>query len=244
MKTLPAWSFSRYRKWNDCPRAAKHSYIDKLPDPPGPAMKRGSDIHKACEDYLNAPQDHPIPCPPEALGFRGEMESLRTETGLRVEEQWSFDKDWNEVSWFDKRAFFRAKVDVRFGRRDGGILTIIDFKTGSAKRAPGPEVKDQIEVYALAAFKKFGDAVKEVHVHFWYFDRPPADNTRSRIFKSEFDRDDLVEKWGKIAKDLTTDEIFVKRPGKHCFWCAFHKKKNGPCDGRVDGERSIDDGGF
>jgi hypothetical protein len=204
-------------------------------------MKRGSDVHTACEEYLKAPVSNPLPCPPEALNFREQMESLRTEPGLHSEEEWAFRSDWSECGWFDSDAWFRAKVDVRFGARDKGILNIVDFKTGSAKRPPGPEVYEQAELYALAAFKKFGDSVRQVRVKFWYFDRPFSDNIREGVFEGG-DVPHLADKWGVRAFTLTHDSAFDKTPGYFCRWCAFNAKKGGPCDGVPSAE--VSGGGF
>lgn len=230
MKRIPAWSFSRWRKWDACPRSAKHAYIDKLPDPPGPAMQRGSDIHEACEVYLKAPMHDAVPCPEEALSFRREMEELHAAPGLHVEESWAFTKDWKECDWFDRRAWFRAKVDARHGAKADGVMTIIDFKTGSANRQPGPEAEKQAECYALAAFKKFNGHLHKVIVEFWYFDRPLEDNRRQWVYTREHDEAQLLAKWGTEGTLLTTDVRFPKRPGFHCRWCAFNVKKGGPCD--------------
>lgn len=235
MKNLKAWSFSRWRKYDQCARSAKHAYIDKLPDPPGPAMKRGSDVHEACEEYLKAPADHPVPCPPEALDFADEMEALRVAPGIYSEEEWAFKADWSKCGWFDKDAWFRAKVDARHGKKTDGVMYIVDFKTGcKPPRQPGPIEQDQRELYALAAFKRFGDALREVNVDFWYFDRPlEAQN----VYHDSFTRADLAaleEKWGVRSFTLTNDTDFAKSPGKYCFWCPYHTKKGGPCNGRED----------
>ena len=52
IKTITAWSFSRYSTYKQCPAKLKYSAIDKLKEPPNAAMARGAAIHTLAEDYV------------------------------------------------------------------------------------------------------------------------------------------------------------------------------------------------
>jgi putative RecB family exonuclease len=44
-----------------CPRQWQYRYIDRLPDPPGPAMEHGTMVHQAIERYWRGGYDKPEP---------------------------------------------------------------------------------------------------------------------------------------------------------------------------------------
>jgi RecB family exonuclease len=239
---ISAWSFSRWRKYDTCPYSAYLAYVEKLPEEAGPAMARGSRIHAELEEYLCGGNR----LPPEALNFQRELEALKSAVGLRSEEQWAFDGDWNSCDWFARHCWLRMKVDARYGARDEGVLTIIDFKTGcKPPREPSKYDELQKEIYAVGAHAKFGDALREVRVEYWYVDRPAGTNIFKRVFHPE-DLEALRGHWEAIGRDLCTlcaSAEWPKTPGPHCNWCSFHERRGGPCDG-IGEEEVGDDGAF
>ena len=53
--TKPFWiSSSKGNTWAGCHRLYKYTYVDKLPQPPQPAMQRGSFAHKVLENFHRA----------------------------------------------------------------------------------------------------------------------------------------------------------------------------------------------
>ncbi len=238
MSGLKAWSFSRWRKYDTCPRSAKYAYIDRLPDPPGPAMARGQAVHEALEKYLKGEADH---VPPEGLNLKQELMSLKKAPGLRVEDQWAFRGDWSECGWFAKGCWLRCKVDARYGLRDAGMLTIVDFKTGCKPPMEPSKYDDlQKELYAVAAYSKFKDHLDVVVVEYWYLDRPSDDNIYRRVFEKD-ELAGLQTYWHEVGVHMCADDEFEKRPGFYCRWCPFRDDKGGPCDGR---EEDATDGAF
>jgi len=56
MANVKSWSFSRLTDYDfdlgGCPAKFKYKHLDKLPEPKGEALERGSTIHKLAEDYI------------------------------------------------------------------------------------------------------------------------------------------------------------------------------------------------
>lgn len=243
MSGLKAWSFSRWRRYDTCPHQAFLAYIKKLEEQQGPALVRGQKIHEDLETYLKGGSSR---IPPEGLNLKRELMSLKKAPGLRVEDQWAFRFDLKPCDWFDRHCWLRAKVDARYGLRESGLLTIVDFKTGcKPPRQPGKYDDLQKEIYAACAAAKFGDALLEVDVEYWYLDRPVDDN----IYRETFNKHQLADRleyWTEVGRELTSrpaDEPWEKTPGLHCRWCSFHTNKGGPCDGGSE-EEEADDGSF
>ena len=70
IKPLTSWSFSRYQDYKSCPAKAKYKHIDKLKEPPSPAMERGAAIHNLCEQYVRGTL---AKLPPELKLFKDEF---------------------------------------------------------------------------------------------------------------------------------------------------------------------------
>ena len=46
------WSYSRLSCYEKCPKQAEFKFIKKIKEPGSPAMDRGKDMHKLCEEYI------------------------------------------------------------------------------------------------------------------------------------------------------------------------------------------------
>lgn len=74
IKQLTSWSFSRYSDYKQCPLKCKLKHIDKISEPPNPAMARGAAIHNLAEDYIKGK----VPkLAPELVLFKDEFSRLR-----------------------------------------------------------------------------------------------------------------------------------------------------------------------
>lgn len=215
---IEAWSFSRWRDYEQCPFLAKCKYVDKLKEPDNIYTARGSAIHKEAEDYAGAK----LRKLPESLkNFKDEFAKLRKLSPM-LELQWAFTRDWQPTGWFDKSTWLRIKVDVSVlitGRR-----FIIDHKTGKARE----EHEDQLSLYALGGFlSHFED---EIEVQDWYLDKAATDPTK--ITGDDFHRsqlDELKAEWEKKTKVMLLDAKFTPKPSDKCRFCHFRKANNGPC---------------
>ncbi len=112
---LTSWSFSRYSQYQQCPAKAKYKFLEKRPEPSGPALVRGDMVHKAGEAYLRGTSAKLIP---ELKAFAGEFKDLRARkrkdpASVSVEETWAFRKDWSRTVYNDwNGCWLRIKVDI------------------------------------------------------------------------------------------------------------------------------------
>jgi len=227
---IVAWSFSRWRDYRKCPAYAKFKHVERLKEPEGPALARGSHIHELAQVF--AQKSRRSRCPPELATFEAEFRVLQANRAtLAVEQQWCFNREWRRTGWFDDDAWLRVVVDASWtGDRPQGPgaaplrrLTVIDHKTGKVYG----EHDEQLDLYALAGFLQ-DDAVDEVEVQFWYLDQGVQKPDQARVF-SRGDVPALKKKWASATRAMLADTVFRPRPSKSCTWCAFSKGKGGPC---------------
>lgn len=212
---IKAWSYSRYATYKECPAKAKYKFIDKLPEPPAPAMERGDKIHKMAEAYLKG--WNPI-LPTELKLFAPQFKLLKESKPI-VEDTWAFRTDWSQTKWDDWfGCWLRVKLDA--ASLDGNTLYVIDHKTGKMRDG----YDDQLSLYALAGMLVH-PSVTTVSTQMWFLDQGEA------VVKeySMDDRKDLQLGWEKRVKKMTTDEMFKPNPGNACRFCHFSKSKGGPC---------------
>lgn len=214
-----AWSYSRLSAWEDCPLRAKLKLLDRRPEPEGPALARGNDIHKKAEKFASGQ----VRSLPQELGlFKDEFKDLKKAKPL-LEQQWAFTRDWEPCDWFGKEAWLRVVCDAV--RVEPPKATVIDHKTGKIRHG----YQDQVELFALATLAKYQD-INEVETQLWYLDHgliiPEA--PEEWIFRRE-DEKKLRTKWEKRSKPMLLDKTFAPRPGGHCRWCHFSASKQGLC---------------
>ncbi len=226
-KPITAWSFSRWATHsgeNGCPLKAKLKFIDKLPEPSGPAMARGVLIHQLAEATLTAPK---LAVPPELRAVKAVLTRLR-KLKAQAELELCLTSAWAKTGWFDANAWLRIKVDAIAGRdKTHRTVEVIDWKTGKYR----PESKEyslQLELYGVGVLSAYPH-VEEVHAALVFTDHDQQD---APPFKAAFTRADaprLVKEWGARAKPMLADTRFAPRPGFYCRYCWFSKSKNGPC---------------
>jgi RecB family exonuclease len=205
--------------YEECPYRANLHHIAKLkPQPPGPALVRGSEIHEHLAAYVTGKAARLKPKTVDAL-LRKPLAALRkVRTRLRVEQQWAFRKNWTTTEWFSADAWVRLVVDV--ANVGDATARIIDYKTGKEYAAHD----DQLSLYALGAFCRFPD-VTTVTVELWYTDIGKIVDHEYDVTGAAF----LKKTWNDRARPLLRDRRFVAKPGNHCRWCVYRASEGGPC---------------
>jgi CRISPR/Cas system-associated exonuclease Cas4 (RecB family) len=214
---IEAWSFSRYKDYTTCPALAKFKHLDRLEEPHGLAMGRGGDIHTLAEQYVLSGGA----MPEELTRFADEFKNLRRyKKDCVVEQEWCFDKNWEQCDWKDwARAWLRIKVDLFHARKTKG--EVIDYKTGKIR----DENKLQLELYAIGAFLIY-PKITVVDTQLWYLDQ-------GELINQVFERDQLYalqQKWLNMTRAMLTDTAFAPSPNPHCRYCHFRKSNQGPCE--------------
>jgi RecB family exonuclease len=205
-----------------CPLRAKLKHVDKLKepeDPNGPAA-RGSAIHKLAEDFLKGT----IKKVPRDLSIFKDLFTEIKKKKAEAESQWAFTERWERVDWFAPNAWLRVKMDAHY--LDGDTLHVIDHKTGRMKETH----RLQLTLYALAGFM-YLPSVTAVRASLWYLDHEQdgVHNPLVEDFLRHEHEGQLRGEWLTRTRGMLGDRTFKPRPGKHCMWCAFSKKKGGPC---------------
>ena len=218
-KTKPlitAWSFSRLKDYESCPAKAKYKHVDRLDTgPAGPALQRGSAIHKDAEDYLKGK----VKALPESLKYlKAEYASLRKRKAT-AEGQWAFTAEMQPTDWFGPQAWLRVVVDACVV--NATKVTISDLKTGKVYQ----DHEDQLSLYAWAGFAAYS-GVKKIETELLYSDL-------GEVATSEYSDKDipaLDKYWRSRSAPMLSEYQFKPTPSRGaCRWCDFAQSRGGPC---------------
>lgn len=212
---ITSWSYSRYALYEECPAKAKYKFIDKLPEPPAPAMERGNVIHKLAEDFTTGKIKK---LPPELKLFSDQFTELK-KSKPQVEQTWAFTSEWKQTLWNDwKGCKVRIKTDAACV--DGDTLYIIDHKTGKLRDG----YDTQLSLYATGGFLVH-PTVKKISTQMWFLDS--GDVVEKDYVAAEGPK--LLKEWDKRVVPMLNDTRFAPKPGNACRWCPYSKSKGGPC---------------
>jgi hypothetical protein len=230
VKPIPkvtSWSFSRYSDYRSCPLKFKLKHLDKMKEPPSPAMQRGSDIHQLAEDFVKG-LIHKLP--PELAKFAEEFKAAKkvykkTPEQMVVEDNWAFTADWGITEWHDwVNCWVRIKLDCAEQVAEG-VMVVTDYKTGKFRDDKNVEYMEQLELYALSTFLQFPH-LKEVRPRLMYLDvgvvYPAADKP---VVYTPKDIPQLKKRWAARVKPMFNDTTFAPKPNQFCSWCWFGQSK-------------------
>jgi len=228
---ITAWSFSRYSCYKQCPLKAKLQFIDKIKEPPNPAMDRGAKIHDKAEAYIKGTITS---LPNELKEFKALFQRLRKQykkaiNGMVVEDTWAFTKDWDETSWNDWiGCWVRIKLDcAEHEEGTDDVLIVNDWKTGKFRPEMNEEYIEQLGLYALAALL-LHEHIEVVKPRLVYLDHgviypeEGSDDEKELTFNRK-DIPKLKKLWNKRVQPMMKDKSFAPRPNNKCHWCFFRK---------------------
>lgn len=225
---ITAWSYSRLRTYNECPRRAKYQFVDKVPEKENEAIVRGKAVHTAAAEFIGtgklAPtQDVAINEAMVVLSpWKSKLQALH-DMGSLVEKQAAFDVDWEQVDWFSRRAYLRVVFDVIVPPRNKHVL-VIDFKTGKKR----DEHKEQLSLYAAGAHALYPTLDHNYEVCFVYLDHPHLAPMTESIHANQMANVRAV--WEAKAAPMLRETVFPTKAGPQCRWCPYAKTKGGPCE--------------
>lgn len=232
VKQITSWSFSRYSDYKQCPLKAKLKHLDKIQEPPNEAMARGARVHEEAEQYIKGISKKLVP---ELKQFEKEFKRLRAQykkklSGLAVEDNWAFTKEWDQTQWNNwTQCWVRIKLDCAEQINDE-TLTITDWKTGKFRPESNEDYVEQLELYALAGFLMY-DHIKTIYPRLVYLDAGvsyPAsiqDAHEADLFFTREDLPELKKTWEKRVRPMLNDKKFAPRPNNRCHWC-FYRSSN------------------
>ena len=228
------WSFSQWENYDGCPARWKFKSILKLPSsPPGPAAARGLEMHDRVEKYITGHRDDLSP-PDMMFGDRKPavispcyipiIDAYRDHPNgdRHCEKRISFDHDWSINGTRAKEGGCMTIPDAV--RVEKGLVRIGEWKSGK----PKDRHKDQRSLYALAGLiSYFMPTDGRVEVTTYYLELPNESPKRLKVTGEDLPK--LMDKWTSRAKDMARNQICAPRPGPHCNWCDYARRKGGPC---------------
>lgn len=218
---VKAWSFSTLMEFEGCPYRSYLKKVEGAKEPSGTAGDRGSQLHKAIEDYIQAVVGE---LDGGVKKHRAFIEQLREDFAngiVEVEGDWGFTRDWSVCGWVEKDTWARIKLDAIKHESDTSAL-VIDWKSG---KKFGNELKHatQLMVYAIAAFKRYPN-LEFVQGEMRYIDT--GEELIGKYTRTDAER--FLPKIEIRALEMTTATEFPPKPSKHnCKWCKLKEPLEG-----------------
>lgn len=203
------FSYSSLQTFENCPKRFYHEKIAKdVVGTTHEAAAYGTLVHEAAEEFLKRGK----PLSPEFSFMQPVLDALKKMPGeLHSELDISLRYDYTPTVSDAEDAWYRGFSDIVI--IDGERALVADFKTGKSRYAK----LDQLEIYALAIFRRF-PAVKKVRgmLLFVREDGPP--------FTANYHVDqapDLWLKWIARVDKIRQAREFNNWPAKRSGLCKF-----------------------
>jgi DNA helicase II / ATP-dependent DNA helicase PcrA len=229
---IAALSYTQVDTYLRCPQMYQYRFVFRLPTRPRPQMQFGRIMHEALKDALGSiERDKPLTwemvdsayvsawarerfCAPEQapslqdLGrtyLRRAFDAGDLSKPLLLEQPFSLRVDGLRLT---------GRID-RVDRHPDGSYEVIDYKTGSAKRAAELQRDLQLGVYALAAREVF--RFDPLSLSYYYLETSERVTVDKPLESLEEDRQAIV----KVADGIRA-ELFPAKPDRmKCSGCDF-----------------------
>ena len=229
---VTALSYTQVDTYQRCPQMYQYRFVFRLPTRPRPQMQFGRILHEALRDALGSiERDRPLSwamldsayvsawtrerfCAPEQapslqhLGrtyLRKAFDAGDLRKPLLLEQPFSLRVDGLRLT---------GRID-RVDRHPDGTYEVIDYKTGSAKRATDLQRDLQLGVYALAAKEVFRfDPLSLSYYYLETGDRVTVDKPQERL---DEDRQTIVT----VAEGIRAERFPAKPDRMKCSGCDF-----------------------
>lgn len=216
-----ALSHSRLSDYEQCPLKFKMKYLDKKfpAESDSPHLIRGSNVHKALENYVVKKMSDQVNIPPSSLpeveGTKPFVDKLFMEFDeVMPEAQLAVDVEWNQCEWFSKSAYYRAIIDL-IAKGESAAL-VVDWKTGKMHDYGG--YGGQLHLTAamvMCVYPQF----EEVTTTYAYVDHKKA-------FPVKFQRAELpalIKHFDDKSAEVNADTEFKPTPNEFCKYCPATK---------------------
>jgi hypothetical protein len=209
--TKYAWSYSSINLFKQCPHKYYRIRVKKdIVEPESEAMRYGTAVHKAAEDYIK----DGTPVPPQFAFMQKPLDVLKAKPGEKLcEYKMGLTRNLTPCGFFDKDVWWRGVADLIILQGDTALT--VDYKTGKSSKFA--ELK-QLEIVSLAIFKHFPE-VKKVKAGLMFLF---ADD----FVKTAYLADSQDELWGSWVSDVGQLQASVEsnmwnpKPNFTCRgWC-------------------------
>ncbi len=229
---IAALSYTQVDTYLRCPQMFQYRFVFRLPTRPKPQMQFGRILHEALKDALGSiEREKPLTwamvdsayvaawarerfCAPEQapslqdLGrsyLRRAFDAGDLSKPLLLEQPFSLRVDGLRLT---------GRID-RVDRHSDGSYEVIDYKTGSAKRAADLQRDLQLGVYALAAREVFRfDPLSLSYYYLETSERVTVEKPRDRL---EEDRQTIIN----VAEGIRAERFPAKPDRMKCSGCDF-----------------------
>lgn len=213
------WSYSSLKDYVTCPKQYQEVKVLKnFTKRPTPQMLYGTEVHKACEDYVGEGK----PLAKNYERFKPVLDVFINMEGTKYPEyRMGLDIHGN-ASQYGKGYWVRGIVDLLIV--DGDHAFIVDYKTGSNKY-PDPK---QLKLMALMTFAHFPQ-VQKIKAGLLFV-------MHDSFLSEEYTRDEVPDIWNHFRADLERlnlsyeNDAWQANPNPLCGWCPvttceFHKER-------------------
>lgn len=175
-----AWSYSKLKNYESCPK--RHFHVDILKDvkeEESSQLKWGNQIHKAAAKRVSL--GTPLPAGMDTLEWWCQR-VLTGEGNILVEQQLAINKEFGSSEWFGKDTWYRSIADVL--KIMGPVALALDWKTGKILDDPV-----QLALMAACIFAHFPD-IHKIRTEFVWLKEGPGVSSRE-----DFDRNAMATVW-------------------------------------------------
>jgi PD-(D/E)XK nuclease superfamily len=208
-----AWSFSKLKAFEDCPRRFHETTIlkDKWPEERSEQLEWGDAVHVALAKALKTGE----PLPTQFQLYQPWIDKVvRTPGEMLVEDQckWAINRKFKPVPWFAKDVWLRSVADVV--KLDPPAALVVDWKAG--KSANGDPI--QLILTSLMLLVQF-PKIQCVRSDFVWLQE---DHQTTQVLY----RNEAPDRWAalipriKRLQEAVVNEEFPPKPGRFCKrWC-------------------------
>jgi hypothetical protein len=213
------WSFSSLKDYVNCPKQYQEIKVLKnFFKKPTPQMLYGTEVHKACEDYVR----EGTPLAKNYERFKSVLDALVDIPGHKYPEHKMALNHGKEPCSYGKDYWVRGIVDLLIV--DGDHAFIVDYKTGS-NRYPDPK---QLKLMALMTFAHFPE-VNVIKAGLLFV-------MHESFMDEHYQREDISKLWKAFEGDLARlqlsydNDTWQPNPTPLCGWCPvttceYHKER-------------------
>ncbi len=226
-------SHTQIETYDMCPLKYQFSYVYRIPKPDSPHLVFGINMHKALEEFYRLIKDGEAPDKRDLIdlyekywdgrGFKSKAqeESYKKKGRESLEAYFETNKnDFKNPPLFLEEDFLikieenleiRGKID-RVQELGGGIVEVVDYKTGKAKDQKYADKSLQLSIYAMALEQMWGRKVGRLS--FYYLDSGDQISTQVDTERMKEAQDTIIETGRKIRfgefPPIPENERFIK----------------------------------
>lgn len=223
------YSFSRLKKYSECPASFQYKYLFDMPELVTEPLVLGKTVHAAIQAYLDgsemnaaidsAIEEAELPIDRNEVAKLTHHPAVTSTTGGHVEDHFTVPLDhYGTIQ-------FQGYIDWWDTKSDGSIR-LIDWKTNRMKYAP--KENHQLGLYAWYLSSLTGAKAIPAELAFLRYQSGEnhtytirdMEEARSWALSLAEEIEEKVAEWN-LTSEMQDDRLFPATPGKHCQYCGY-----------------------